>query len=56
MSMKSSPELPLGFDEKPKPGMRILQKIKELVRKVTQDKVSEYSAKLVLNWNLFNLK
>ena len=40
LSARSETELPLGvFDEKPKRGMRILQKAKELVRKITRDKV-----------------
>ena len=41
LTMKtSSSELPLsGFDEKPKPGMRCLNKIRELFRKIIRDKV-----------------
>ena len=41
LSMKSDlpPGLPLGFDEKPKPGMRLVQKLKELIRKIIRDKV-----------------
>ena len=41
LSMKSDlpPGLPLGFDEKPKPGMRLIQKLKELIRKIIRDKV-----------------
>merc|ERR1711931_603083 len=40
LSMKSDlpPGLPLGFDEKPKPGMRLIQKLKELIRKIIRDK------------------
>ena len=34
-------ELPLGFDDKPKPGMRILNKLKEWMRKITKDKVTK---------------
>ena len=39
--MKSDlpPGLPLGFDEKPKPGMRLVQKLKELIRKIIRDRV-----------------
>ena len=41
LSVKSGNELPIsGFDEKPKRGMRIIQKCKELIRKVFRDKVS----------------
>ena len=41
LSMRSDlpPGLPLGFDEKPKPGMRLVQKLKELIRKIIRDKV-----------------
>lgn len=39
--MKGHAELPLsGFDEKPKPGMRCLNKIRELFRKIIRDKVT----------------
>ena len=31
--------LPLGFDDKPKPGMRVVQKIKEYFRKIIKEKV-----------------
>ena len=39
LSQSSGNELPLGFDDRPKPGMRILNKLKEWVRKITRDKV-----------------
>ena len=44
LSMKSDlpPGLPLGFDEKPKPGMRLIQKLKELIRKIIRDKVRTF--------------
>ena len=47
LSMKSDlpPGLPLGFDEKPKPGMRLVQKLKELIRKIIRDKVRIFTLK-----------
>ena len=43
LTMKGSgAELPLsGFDDKPKPGMRCLNKIRELFRKIIRDKVGQ---------------
>lgn len=40
LSQSSGNELPLGFDDRPKPGMRILNKLKEWIRKITRDKVT----------------
>ena len=40
-SMDKGSELPHGlFDEKPKPGMRVIQKFKEYFRKIIKEKVS----------------
>ena len=39
LSQNGGNELPLGFDDRPKPGMRVLNKLKEWIRKITRDKV-----------------
>lgn len=38
LSQNGGNELPLGFDDRPKPGMRVLNKLKEWIRKITRDK------------------
>ena len=47
LSQSSGNELPLGFDDRPKPGMRILNKLKEWVRKITRDKVCNSNKKFI---------
>ena len=41
MNSGDSDFLPLGFDDKPKPGMRVFQKFKEYFRKIIKEKVKK---------------